>query len=94
MRVHRYIIQSWFETKSIDHLIYNVDEIFICKIRIELRNNKKMQVIIFSVINAFWTFHLNVKWSCKYFLTKLDEKRDQFVTNKKKLRTNLLTFTK
>jgi len=35
-------IQSCFETKLIDYLIYNVvDEIFICKIMIELGNNKK-----------------------------------------------------
>jgi len=44
MRVHRCNIWSWFEIKSIDYFICNVDEIFICKIRIELRNNKKMYV--------------------------------------------------
>jgi len=38
---------------------------------------------MFGVINTFCTFHLNVKWLCKHFLTKLDEKREQFDTTKK-----------
>jgi len=40
------IYQSYFETKSIDYLIYDVvDEILICKIRIELGNNKKKMYV-------------------------------------------------
>lgn len=44
--IYRSVIQSWFEMKLIDYLIYNViiDDIFICKIKFELGNKKKKHV--------------------------------------------------
>jgi len=74
--VLRCIIQSWFQIKSTNYLIYNVGKIFIRKIIIELENKKEnaRKSSCFATY-TFRTFHLNVKWSRMHFLTKLDEKR-------------------
>lgn len=41
------IVQSGFETKPVDYLIYNVvDEIFICKVGLEFKSKKKKMCLI------------------------------------------------